>query len=448
MESLDRLLETARGRAARDIAARLRAAGHTAHLVGGAVRDLLRGVAPADLDLTTSARPEVVGKIFRGVRFVGETFGVSLVRSGESEIEVATHRTDGPYSDGRRPDFVKFATLEEDLARRDFTVNAMALDLETGEIRDPFGGRDDLAAKRIRAVGDPRARMKEDLLRLLRAVRFAHRLGFAIEPELFAAIRDLAPRLSEVAAERIRDEATRILTSPRAGQGLELLSSSGLLAVFLPEAERMRGVPQPPEFHPEGDVWVHTVILLDLLEHPTETLAWSGLLHDIAKPATLRTPERDGVDRIRFDFHCERGAEMSEKILRRLRFSNDAVERVSVIVLEHLKFKDVDKMRPGRLLRWVTAPHFEELLLLHEADCRASHGDLSASRIAREGLAKARALAALPPRVVTGETLKGLGIAPGPRYKPILEAAYEAQLEGAFADAEGGIEWLRRENRV
>lgn len=448
MNLLDRLAETETGRAALEVARRLRAAGETAHIVGGAVRDLLRGESPADVDVATSATPERVGEVFRRVNFVGAAFGVSLVRDAGVEIEVATYRLDGPYSDGRRPDSVRFATLEEDLARRDFTVNAMALDTETGEVVDPFGGRGDLEAAVLRSVGDPDRRLAEDRLRLLRAVRFAHRLDFRLDDALAEAVRRRAKEVREVAAERVRDELTKIFTAPRAGRGLVALDEAGLLEPLLPEVARMKGVPQPEAFHPEGDVFVHTVLALDFLESPSPAVAWATLLHDVGKPETLRTPEAHGTDRIRFDFHCEVGETIARRILRRLRFSNEHVERVAVIVREHLKFKDIDKMREGRLLRWVSEPHFEDLLAVHVADCRASHGDLSAAEAARAALARARERAALPKRLVTGRTLIQAGLTPGPAFKPILEAAYEAQLEGAFATEEEGLAWLKKEGHL
>lgn len=441
-------------RAAAGVVGRLRANGHRAFLVGGCVRDLLLGLEPKDYDVATDATPDGVAALFGRTIEVGRAFGVSIVPTEAGPIEVATFRADGVYEDGRRPSEVRYAGPEEDVRRRDFTVNALLLDPETLEVTDLVGGVADLEARRLRAIGEAEARFREDHLRPLRAVRFAARFGFAMDPATEAAVARCAPLVADVSAERVRDELTRILRAPRAGRALLDLHRLGLLAVVLPEVAATAGVPQPPEFHPEGDVLTHTAILLDLVgcePAPSVILGWGALLHDVGKPPTFgrapaggpggEAPPPDSATgtshesgRITFHEHCEVGARMAETIGRRLRLSNDEIEGVLVLVGDHLKFKDVGKMRPGRLRRWAAEPHFEDLLLLHRLDCLASHGDLSAYAVARAALEENRRLAAMPRRILTGNDLIAWGATPGPAFQEVLTAAYEAQLEGALGD--------------
>lgn len=425
---------------ARAIAKRLRDAGGEAWIIGGAVRDLCLGrVEPVEYDVATNLVPDAILELFPGANETGKSFGVVRAREAGTEIEVATFRRDGPYSDGRRPDFVEFTTLAEDVERRDFTINAMAADPDTGEVTDLVGGLRDLDAGIIRAVGEPRRRFTEDKLRLIRAIRFAHRLNFAIEPATWEALRGLAPEIRVVAMERVSEELTKILRHAPAGQGVSLLDDAGLLEVLLPEVTRMKGVEQPEQFHPEGDVFVHTILVMNELHpDPSPAVAWAALLHDVGKPDTFMV-----TDRIRFHGHAELGARMCRGIGRRFRLPNAVIDRMHDIILEHQRFADIDKMRPGRLKNWAMQPHFEELLEVHRADCAGSHRDMSAYETAIAALAEIRRLEAMPPRLVTGETLQALGLTPGPAFRPLLDACYEAQLENHFTDADGGRNYAR-----
>lgn len=412
----------------------IRRAGGEAYLVGGCVRDLCLGKEPKDYDVATSLPPDDLIAIFPGANETGKSFGVVRVRRLGEEIEVATFRRDGPYTDGRRPDFVEYTDLTEDLARRDFTVNALALNVETTEVIDLVEGLSDLDAGQIRAVGEPRRRFDEDKLRLLRAVRFAHTLSFSIEEETWNALREMGFEISAVAMERVFEEFTKIITHPRAGAAIRLLDDSGILGAILPEIVSLKGVEQPAQFHPEGDVYIHTCMTMDeLLPPSTPTVAWAALLHDIGKPATFFVS-----DRIRFHGHAELGARMARQIGRRFRFSNELSDRVHIIILEHQKFGDVGRMRPGRLKNWASQPHFEELLEVHRADCVASHGDMSAYETSCLVLSELRAVQKMPSRIVTGEMLIAMGMKPGPVFRDIIERAYESQLEGVFSDDASG----------
>lgn len=422
-----------------EVSRRIREAGGEAFLIGGCVRDIILGKEPKDYDVATSMRPDDLQKIFPKAKETGKSFGVIRVRSSGEEIEVATFRRDGPYSDGRRPDFVEFTDLKEDILRRDFTVNALAADVESGEVIDYVEGIRDLNDKIIRCVGEPERRFDEDKLRLIRATRFAHVLGFEIEPKTWHAIQRRAEDITTVAMERVADELTKTITHVPAGNAIRTLDDVGLLTPLLPEVTLMKGVEQPPEFHPEGDCYVHTCILMDKLKpNPSPAVAWAALLHDIGKPATYMV-----TDRIRFHGHAELGAKMSRRIGRRFRFSNQLIDRIHIIILEHQKYGDVDKMRPGRLKNWAGKPHFEELLEVHRADCAASHEDMSAYEKSCEVLEEIRREEALPDRIVTGHTLMELGLKPGPKFREILELAYEAQLEDAFSENDSGKSYVR-----
>ena len=411
---------------ARRIVAVLREAGHSAFLVGGCVRDLLLHRAPKDFDVATSARPEQLLRLFPRAGQVGAHFGVILVHEDGATVEVATYRSDLNYLDGRRPEAVHFeSTPRADALRRDFTINALFLDPQSGEILDFCSGQADLHARLLRAIGDPAQRFAEDHLRLLRAVRFAARLGFEIEPETFAAIRLLAPQIQSVSAERVRDEITRILTEGSPRRGFELLSATGLLAHILPEIEALKGVEQPPQYHPEGDVWVHTMLMLDGLRNPTPELALGVLLHDVGKPGAFRI-----ADRIRFDGHVELGVTLTRNILTRLRFSTATIEAVEALVENHMKFRDAPKMRESRLKRFLRLPHFDDHLELHRLDCSSSHGALDNYQFVQQKLADVPPDALRPPPLLTGRDLIAAGFTPGPSFRAVLTEVEDAQLEG------------------
>ncbi len=428
----------ARERALR-VVRRLRGAGHEALFAGGAVRDRLLGRTPRDYDVATSARPEEVRSLFSSTVPVGERFGVVLVLVEGEPVEVATFRRDLRPGDGRRPAEVAYTEdPREDARRRDFTVNALFEDPETGQLLDVVGGRADLRARRVRAVGDPRVRFREDRLRMLRAVRLAAQLDFSIEEETFAAVREEAREISVVSGERIRDELLLILTGPAPGKGLRLLREGRLLKEILPEVEEMAGVPQPPEFHPEGDVFEHTCRVLEHLDSPSPVLALGALLHDVGKPPTLAVRER-----IRFDGHAARGAEMAAGICRRLRLSRRETEEVVELVRDHLRFMEVRRMREARLRRFLTGPLAEEHLALHRADCLASHGDLGNWEFCRRRRARDLAEPPPPPRLVTGRDLIEMGLTPGPRFAEILGEVEDRCLEGRLSGREEALAYVR-----
>lgn len=422
----------------------LRAAGHQAYLVGGCVRDLLLHRDPADYDVSTDARPDQVQQLFPGSLAVGAQFGVIIVVRDSEQVEVATFRSDVGYSDGRHPDKVIFAsTPEEDVRRRDFTINALLMDPETNEVLDYVGGQKDLRAGIIRAIGDPRQRFGEDKLRMIRAVRFAARFRYAIEGATFGAIQKLATEISQVSAERIRDELTKLLTEGAARSGFELLDESRLLAEVLPEITQMKGVEQPPQFHPEGDVWTHTLLMLEQLKPGcSPTLAWGVLLHDVGKPPTF-TPSSGPGDRIRFNEHVEVGTRMAEEICRRLRFSNDDTGQIAALVANHLRFKDVPQMKPSTLKRFVRLEHFDEHLELHRLDCLSSHRNLENYEFVRRFLAETPPEQVRPPRLLTGEDLKSMGFSPSPRFKEILDALEEAQLNGKISTHDDAVRFVQ-----
>jgi poly(A) polymerase len=448
------MTQTAAQNAAERIVATLRAAGHEAYFAGGCVRDLLLGVAPKDFDVATSAHPEMVLNLFPKTFAVGAHFGVVLVCDEEdgAEIvtEVATFRSDGVYLDGRHPAEVRFSTsAEEDVLRRDFTINGMMLDpvLEratcnlTSSVLDFVGGKSDLRDRIIRAIGEPRRRFDEDKLRMLRAVRFAARFDYAIEPETERTIRELAAGIAQVSRERVRDELTRMLTEGHARRAFELLDRTGLLREVLPEIDRLYGVQQPPEYHPEGDVWVHTLLLLEKLPAgASPTLAWGALLHDVGKPATF---SHHPPDRIRFNGHVEVGVRIAHEILRRLRFSNEDCTQILSLVENHMRFGDVEKMKESTLKRFFRLPHFDEHLELHRIDCLSSHADLSLWAFAKRKREELPEEAVRPVLLVTGQDLIDAGYTPGPRFKEMLRVAEDAQLEGRIGTREEGLELIR-----
>lgn len=431
---------------AEQICRTLRESGHQAFLVGGCVRDLLLNRESADYDVSTDAVPARVEQLFPGSLTVGAQFGVVIVPREGAQVEVATFRSDVGYSDGRHPDHVAYTrTPQEDVQRRDFTINGLLMDPVNGEVFDFVGGREDLRAGIIRTIGDPRQRFTEDKLRLARAVRFAARFGYTIEPNTFAALRELAPQIVQVSAERLRDELTKLLTEGAARRGFELLDETGLLAILLPEVAKMKGVAQPPEYHPEGDVWIHTRMLLEALPvHCPPALAWGALLHDVGKPPTFKSAKQTG-DRIRFDGHDEVGARMAAEICHRLRFSGDEADQVVSLVASHMRFKDVLRMRPSTLKRFLRLPHFDEHLELHRLDCQASHGILGNWEYVRKFLAETPPEQIRPPRLLTGDDLMGLGFQAGPLFKSILQSVEDAQLEGRLRTKEEAIQYVRTE---
>jgi len=459
---MQKIIQDSKYRAALDTVRTLRVAGFQAFFAGGSVRDLLLGHAPKDFDVATDAVPEQIIALFPRTETVGAHFGVVLVLQpapGDEDaapiaIEVATFRHDGVYSDGRRPDSVRYATdPREDVERRDFTINGMLLDpiafdsgTEIGAcVLDFVGGRDDLASHVLRAIGDPSTRFAEDKLRMLRAVRFAARLGFEIDPATLAAIRAQAASIDQVSAERVRDELTGMLTQGNARRAFELLDESGLLAHVLPEALRTHGVEQPPQYHPEGDVWIHTMLLLEKLKPgSSSTLSWGALLHDIGKPATYQPPDPAVPgDRIRFNGHVEVGVRMAEAILARLRFSNEDAEQIVALVKNHMRFGDIKSMRESTLARFFRLPQFEEHLALHWMDCSSSHGDLTLYNFACERFNAATPETIRPKLLVTGRDLIAAGYRPGTQFKEMLEVAEDAQLEGLVTDRANALKMLR-----
>jgi len=425
------------------------------------VRDLLLGREPADYDVATDATPDQVMSIFPETYAVGAQFGVVLVpvdqfgswqstdsRNSKLEtrncIEVATFRNDGLYSDGRHPDQVSYTkSPEEDVRRRDFTINGLLLDpLNHDQVLDFVGGRDDLKAGIIRTIGDPERRFREDKLRMLRAVRFAARFEYSIDQRTMEAIRKLAREIAQVSRERVRDELVKMLTEGHARRAFELLDESSLLAEVLPEVAKMKGVRQPPQFHPEGDVWVHTLLLLEKLPAGVSpTLALGALLHDVGKPPTFRI----APDRIRFDNHAEIGARMAEQICQRLRLSNHDTEQVVSLVGNHMRFAEVQRMRESTLKRFLRLPKFDEQLELHRIDCESSHRELGLYQFVREKLESTPPEKIRPQPLVTGDDLIALGYSPGPRFKEMLAAAEDAQLEGRVRSAEEAREFVQRE---
>ena len=427
--------------AATAIVARLRAAGHQAYFVGGCVRDLVLGRAPKDFDVATSATPDQVLNLFEKTFAVGAHFGVVLVCTGEITTEVATFRSDGAYSDGRHPDAVRFSTSpEEDVKRRDFTINGMMMDPVNESVLDMVGGMADLDAHLIRAIGDPSARFTEDKLRMLRAVRFAARFTFDLEPGTEKAIERLAPAVNQVSHERVRDELTSMLTEGHARPAFEMLDATGLLAQVLPEVVRLKGVAQPPQYHPEGDVWVHTLMLLDgLPAGGSVALAWGALLHDIGKPATFRV----APDRIRFDGHVEAGIRIAEEICKRLRFPNHETEQILSLIDNHMRFADVRKMKESTLKRFFRLQHFDQHLALHRLDCLASHGSLELYDFARQRFETLPQGEVRPHLLLSGKDLIEAGYRPGPQFSQMLAAAEDAQLEGAVHSREQALALIR-----
>ena len=436
------------------IARALRKHGYSAYLVGGCVRDLLLNREPADYDVATSATPHEVIRIFPQTFAVGAQFGVVLVPvrrdnpDGERDnfaTEVATFRSDGAYSDGRHPDEVRFSRdARMDVQRRDFTINGLLFDPDTREVLDYVGGRDDLQRGIVRTIGEAHQRFAEDKLRMLRAVRFAARFGYSIDNQTFAAIRELAPQIHQVSHERVRDEILKMLTEGHARRAFELLDQTNLLEQVLPEIKKMQGVEQPPQYHPEGDVWVHTLMLLEGLPAGCSiTLALGALLHDVGKPPTFRV----APDRIRFDGHAEIGTKMAAEICRRFRLSNDDTGQVLSLVANHMRFGSVAQMKESTLKRFFRLPGFEEHLELHRLDCQSSHRDLSLYDFAKEKFHALPAEQIRPTPLITGDDLIAAGYQPGPRFKDLLTAVEDAQLDGSISTKEEALELVHQRAR-
>ena len=437
------LLQMSARDAAEYFARRLIAAGHVAYFAGGCVRDKLLGLVPKDYDIATSAQPQEVLKLFPKSNEVGAHFGVVIAKHAGHHVEIATFRTDGSYMDGRRPETVEFSTPEHDAQRRDFTINGLFENPETGEVLDFVGGRADLETRTLRAIGDPQARFTEDSLRLLRAVRFSTTLGFVIEPRTLTAIKDRAGLLERISPERVRDEFSKILLSPRRRAGVELLVETGLIHSFLPEFLKLIGCEQPPEWHPEGDVYTHTCIMLGMLEPdaPLE-LCLAVLLHDIAKPPCQTFDDEAG--RIRFNGHDAMGAEMAETILRRMKYSNGTIAAVVPMVARHMQFMNVKQMRTAKLKRFMAEPHFEQEMELHRVDCGSSNGFTDNYEFLQKKEVEFAAEPLIPPPLINGRDLMELGLVPGPRFKEILEAIQTEQLEGRILAREPAMDYLKR----
>jgi len=416
---------------------------HQGLLVGGCVRDLLLGREPADYDVATDATPVEVAGLFPDSVAVGAQFGVILIPRNGLKVEVATFRSDIGYSDGRHPDRVVYSkTPQEDVQRRDFTINGLLMRHDTGEVLDFVGGQKDLSAGTIRAIGDPELRFAEDKLRLMRAVRFAARFGFEIEPTTFRAIRRRVKEIQQVSPERLREELTKMLTEGAARRAFELLDDTRLLGQVLPEVAAMKGVEQPPEFHPEGDVWIHTLLMLQqLAKGASPTLAWGVLLHDVGKPPTFQSAEETG-DRIRFNHHVDVGVKMAEEICRRLRFSNEETEQIAALVGNHMRFGAVEAMKKATLKRFVRLPRFDEHLELHRLDCLSSHRHLDSYEFVQHFLDQTPPEQVRPERLLTGYDLLALGLRPGPEFARILRCVEDSQLEGQVKTKEQAKEYV------
>lgn len=422
------------------IVKRLRDEGYDSYLAGGSVRDMVLGKTPQDYDITTNAKPDDIVKIFPKTVPVGAQFGVILVMVEGQPFEVASFRHDGPYLDGRRPTHVRYGSLQEDIFRRDFTINGMVYDPIADHIIDLVGGRVDLESRLVRAIGNPHSRFEEDRLRMIRAVRFAASLDFTVENETFAAIRDLAPTIKQISWERIGEEITRILTEGGAKTGFELLDQTGLLVVLLPEVSTMKGIEQSPDYHPEGDVFTHTLLTLGHLDSPTETLAYGCLLHDVGKPVCMRRDE----ERLTFYGHTDRGAEMAEEVLKRLKRSRATRERVAYLVRNHLRHMQAPQMRLSTLKRFLGEEGIEELLELTRIDALSSNGDLQHYQFCKQKLAELKQEEIHPEPLLRGRDLIAMGFSPGPDFQIILKQVQEAQLGGELSTREEAVDWVNK----
>jgi poly(A) polymerase len=428
---------------AREIAQRLREHGHIAYFAGGCVRDMVRGLAPKDFDIATDATPNVVQKIFPHTYAVGAHFGVIVAVENGLNFEVATFRSDGAYLDHRHPVDVRFSSPEEDAKRRDFTINGMFFDPEKNEVIDFVGGHADIEAKLVRAIGNASKRFEEDRLRMLRAVRFATVLDYKIDDPTWKALIESADAINDISAERVREELVKIFLSPNRVRGWDLLDQSGLMCAVLPELDVMKGCLQPEQFHPEGDVFQHTRLMLGFLpEEVSAPLVFAVLLHDVAKPVTATV---DSTGRIRFNEHDRIGATMTEAIMERLRFSRAEIDAAVEMVRQHMVFKDVPKMRVAKLKRFMARPTFEEELELHRVDCASSHQMMDNYEFLLRKREEFANEPIIPPPLVRGDDLIAMGMKPGPQFGEILEAVETQQLEGAFKDRDQALEWVKRE---
>lgn len=429
-------MPTALRNTAEKIVERLRFAGHDAFFVGGCVRDIVRGMEPEDYDIVTSAHPEQIMQIFPRTVPVGIRFGVVLVVEDGRNYEVATYRSDDAYIDGRRPSGIRYTTAEEDVRRRDFTVNSLLMEPHTGRIIDMTGGLKDIKDRMIRTIGEPRHRFAEDHLRMLRAVRFAANLDYTIDRSTMDAIREKNSCIAVISAERIREELAKLLTRGKARRGMELLDESGLLSVILPEISALKGIEQPPRFHPEGDVWEHTLRMLACLPlHDGVAdlrLAWSVLMHDAGKAVT-RSEDSAGVH---FYGHVREGVNIAGIIMDRLRFSRSDRDTILELISSHMRFMHVQEMRPGTLKRFLRMPDFNLHLELHRLDCVASHGMLDNYEFCLRKLDEMPVEALNPVRLLTGDDLIAMGFSPGPSLGRILKMVEEAQLNGEITTPE------------
>lgn len=436
-------------RKAEMIISRLKQEGFESYFVGGCVRDKLRGVVPGDYDIVTSALPDQVMTIFERTIAIGVKFGVVVVIVDGHPYEVATFRNDDVYEDGRRPSKIHFSSAREDVFRRDFTINGLLMDAGTDEIIDYVEGRADISKKIIRTIGDPVVRFNEDYLRMLRAIRFAANLNFSIHPQTQNAIQENAANIMGISAERISDELQKILTRGGARRGFELMAQTGLLRHILPEVDKMQGVLQPPRFHPEGDVWQHTMMMLDILSNETlpgidPALAWGALLHDVGKPAS-RTEDKKGVH---FYGHVKLGETIADDILHRLRFSRAQRETVLGLIRQHMVFMNVQEMRPARLKRFLRMPDFHLHLQLHRLDCLASHGILDNYQFCLEQLQNLEQDELHPSRLLTGDDLLAMGFAPGKLMGEILRALEEEQLEDRVQSKDDAVGFVHTHWRL
>jgi poly(A) polymerase len=430
-------------KAARKVAQRLRDRGHTAYFAGGCVRDLMRGLIPKDYDIATDAHPENVQALFPRTYAVGAHFGVIIVLEDDFQFEVATFRSDEAYIDGRHPSAVHFSSPEEDARRRDFTINGMFFDPVSEKVIDLVGGQADIGAKLVRAIGEPAQRFAEDRLRMLRAVRFAAALDYQIDHRTWDALVASSSSINQISAERIRDELVRIFLSSNRVRGWDLLDTSGLMSAILPELQTMKGVLQPEQFHPEGDVFVHTRLMLSLLpETVSVPLVFAALFHDVAKPITSRVDE---TGRIRFNEHDRIGADMTEAIMRRLRFSGAEIDATVEMVKQHMVFKDTPNMRVAKLKRFMARPTFDEELELHRVDCESSHRMLDNYEFLLRKREEFANEPIIPPPLVRGDDLIAFGLKPGPKFGEILEAVETRQLEGKLRTRDEALNWVKRE---
>lgn len=428
--------------AAQTTAMRLIDAGHTTYFAGGCVRDTLLGIEPKDYDIATSATPAEVQNLFPKSNAIGAHFGVILVKANGFPFEIATFRHDGSYKDGRHPESVTFTTPEDDASRRDFTVNGLFQNPQNGEIIDFVDGQQDLRAQSLKAIGNPTERFQEDALRLMRAIRFASTLGFQIEPATWSAICENSDLLAKISAERIRDEFTTIITSKHRARGFDLLTESGLMKHIVPEVYDLIGCEQPPQWHPEGDVYTHTRIMFDMLaDEPSAELALAVLLHDIGKPATYSYDQAD--DRIRFNGHDRVGTEMADTILHRLKYSNHTIDEVCAMVANHMNFMNVQHMRTAKVKRFMARPTYGDEMELHRVDCASSNGFTDNYEFLRAKEQQFAAEPLIPPQLITGKDLIELGLSPGPQFTEILNTIQTEQLEGRLTNKEEAIDYLR-----